>query len=131
MAERTPPPPAVSAQVLRSLRRTLVQREETLRKEVAAATEATRREESDRMADVIDRKESANEEIQVGIGEAEVERDLHELRAIAAALQRINNGQCGICVDCGESIDEPRLAAMPTAIRCAACQDLHERRESP
>jgi DnaK suppressor protein len=128
MAQRTPPSQAVPAQVLRSLRRTLVQRGEALRKEVAAATETTRRQESDRMTEVVDRKDTANDEIQAGIGEAEVERDLQELRAVAAALQRIDNGQCGICVDCGENIDVHRLAAMPTAIRCAACQESQERR---
>ena len=45
-----------------------------------------------------------------------------ELAAVAAALARIDAGTYGRCMDCGESIDEERLIARPTARRCTADQ---------
>ena len=35
------------------------------------------------------------------------------------------------CADCGCRIPEKRLVHMPSAIRCAPCQDRQERRGSP
>ena len=54
-------------------------------------------------------------------------RDDAEFRRIEAALQRIDNGSYGSCADCGEPIEEHRLAAEPTALRCVGCQDRFER----
>ena len=61
------------------------------------------------------------------LGEAEVTRDLGELRALEAALKRVTDGTYGLCVDCGEDIPFPRLRAQPAAERCLACQERHER----
>ena len=46
---------------------------------------------------------------------------LAEMRQIEAALQRIDDGAYGVCVDCGDDIAMARLEAMPTAIRCITC----------
>src|SRR5690242_9303676 len=43
------------------------------------------------------------------------------LRAIDAALARLHAGTYGICVECGATISEKRLAAIPEAPRCARC----------
>jgi len=50
-----------------------------------------------------------------------------ELRLIDAALARMDAGNCGECVDCGEPIPRERLEALPFAIRCATDQALLER----
>jgi len=42
----------------------------------------------------------------------------HLLEEIASALQRIDEGTYGLCVVCGKSIDEERLAAVPYATLC-------------
>ena len=34
------------------------------------------------------------------------------------ALQRLDEGTYGICIDCGEDIPAERLEAIPEAIRC-------------
>lgn len=54
---------------------------------------------------------------------------LHLQKAIDlnAALDRIQSGVYGTCVDCGEDIGFERLAAYPTAKRCIRCQHLHEK----
>lgn len=46
---------------------------------------------------------------------------LSELRAIAAALQRIDDGIYGECVACGELISPARLEVVPHAARCQNC----------
>jgi RNA polymerase-binding transcription factor len=57
---------------------------------------------------------------------ANVDRHIHELRSIEAALARIKDGTYGRCVDCGCDIEPQRLLAYPTATRCLACQQRHE-----
>ncbi len=44
-----------------------------------------------------------------------------ELRRIDAALHRIEEGEYGWCVECGEAIGEKRLEIDPAAPRCRAC----------
>jgi RNA polymerase-binding transcription factor len=61
------------------------------------------------------------------VGEAEVTRDLGELRLLEAALKRVSDGSYGLCVDCGEDIPFERLRAQPGAERCVACQGRHEK----
>jgi DnaK suppressor protein len=41
---------------------------------------------------------------------------------VLAALQRIDLGTYGTCVDCGGPVPEGRLEAKPEAARCVACQ---------
>lgn len=45
-----------------------------------------------------------------------------ELRDAEAALTRISDGVYGICGACGVPIAEARLRALPTALRCTACE---------
>jgi DnaK suppressor protein len=45
------------------------------------------------------------------------------LRAIEEALQRIDSGEYGLCQRCEESISAKRLAAVPWANLCLACQE--------
>jgi DnaK suppressor protein len=65
------------------------------------------------------------------VTEAEVARDIGELRDIAAAEARLAAGRYGICVDCGAPIAFKRLDAYPTAKRCIACQELREKTRAP
>jgi DnaK suppressor protein len=45
-----------------------------------------------------------------------------QLAEVLGALQRIEDGSFGTCVDCGKPVPEGRLAAKPEAARCVACQ---------
>lgn len=47
-------------------------------------------------------------------------RDISELR-IRAALARIDEGEFGYCMDCGEQIANSRLKLDPTAPKCLSC----------
>jgi len=54
-------------------------------------------------------------------------RDVEELTAIEAARKAIKAGTYGVCVACHGPIGFKRLLALPSAARCLACQELHER----
>lgn len=53
-------------------------------------------------------------------------RSLTELRRIDAALKRLESGDFGFCIDCGEAIAAARLEASPTATLCVACAAARE-----
>ena len=59
--------------------------------------------------------------------QAEVERDLGELRRLDEARRRFDEGTYGVCMDCGRDIDYRRLRAAPAAIRCIDCQSRFEK----
>jgi RNA polymerase-binding transcription factor DksA len=46
----------------------------------------------------------------------------HALAEIDAAVHRLNNGQYGICITCGQPIAVERLEVLPSAARCMPCQ---------
>jgi DnaK suppressor protein len=54
-------------------------------------------------------------------------RESSGLRETRAALRRIDDGSFGTCLDCEEEINLKRLAAVPWAARCIACQDRADR----
>jgi DnaK suppressor protein len=56
-----------------------------------------------------------------------VDRDSALLRQVQAALRRILEGSFGGCVDCECAISPKRLAAVPWASRCIACQETADR----
>ena len=59
-----------------------------------------------------------------------VSRDLAELSIVEQALARLDEGNYGACVDCGNAIPYARLEAYPAAKRCVACQEKTERVEN-
>jgi RNA polymerase-binding transcription factor DksA len=65
------------------------------------------------------------------ITEAEIIRDVGEVRDIVQAEQRIAAGRYGLCTDCGTAIRYKRLDAYPTAKRCFACQVRREKLQAP
>ena len=58
---------------------------------------------------------------------AEITRDLGDIRALEAAMGRLAAGTYGRCEDCATDIPVARLRAQPAALRCVACQDIHEK----
>ena len=49
--------------------------------------------------------------------------DMKLLREISDALQRIEQGTYGVCLECEEPISVKRLEAVPWARYCVACQE--------
>jgi DnaK suppressor protein len=61
------------------------------------------------------------------IGFATRELLVERVNRLVAALDRLNEGEYGVCVECGEPIAPARLAAMPEVATCVRCQDRLER----
>ena len=57
--------------------------------------------------------------------ETERRRNVEKLR-IDSALQRINEGEFGYCVSCGNGIESKRLNNDPTAPTCFDCAEMSE-----
>ena len=53
--------------------------------------------------------------------------DAQALQDIEWALGRLDDGSYGSCEDCGCTIPETRLAHMPAARRCVACESAREK----
>jgi DnaK suppressor protein len=101
---------------LNSFRRTL----ETAQKELGSGT-------TNREALAIEASPEELDRIQQG-GDREyamrnLERNSNRLREVRGALGRIDAGTFGICAGCEESINPKRLAALPWASLCIACQE--------
>jgi DnaK suppressor protein len=61
------------------------------------------------------------------IGFATRELLVERVNRIAAALERVDAGEYGLCVECGEHIAPARLQALPEVTTCVRCQDRLER----
>ncbi len=44
-----------------------------------------------------------------------------ELKQVRSAIKRLDSGEYGICMQCGEAISPARLDALPYATRCIRC----------
>ena len=55
-----------------------------------------------------------------------LENSAEQRAEVEAALQRIEEGTYGVCVDCGQPIPDARLEVRPEAARCVADQEKHE-----
>ena len=50
-------------------------------------------------------------------------RLMGQARRLQVALERVNDGEYGVCSECGATISSRRLLAVPDATTCVACQD--------
>lgn len=61
--------------------------------------------------------EREGDEVLESIGNAE----LNEVHMIQAALDRVEIGSYGYCVDCGDAVSEERLDLIPATPKCRKC----------
>lgn len=52
--------------------------------------------------------------------------DVEEYNRIIKALEMIEEGAYGICVDCNQPISDKRLKVYPNSTRCLICQETFE-----
>jgi len=104
------------------------ERRDALREEIHREVARARSETYAEIAGAThDRGEEALADLVADLGNAEVTRDLHELRGLESALRRIADGGFGLCADCGADIPLERLRVQPAAERCLECQARHEK----
>ncbi len=56
-----------------------------------------------------------------------VSRLAERARRLRSALTRLQDGEYGVCFDCGAPIPPKRLLALPDTTTCVACQEQLER----
>ena len=102
----------------------LMVRREGLVGQVQAAEAYTRERDAEATQDPADMAANAyTKELLVSMSA----NDRQLLESIDGALERIEEGKYGKCVNCGQPIQEKRLEAVPWARLCLRCQDLNER----
>jgi DnaK suppressor protein len=89
-----------------------------------------RRVPFDRPSDGLDETEQAEADVQEHIEVALIQMKGDTLQRVQEALVRLDAGEYGYCVECDGEISEIRLKALPFAVRCTTCEELHERRDA-
>lgn len=101
---------------------------QALVEEIRQDVDKVRREQYGTLAGAThDRGEESVASLIADLGQAELTRDLTELREVESARRHLVDGSYGICADCGADIGLERLRANPAAVRCVACQTRHEK----
>ena len=77
-------------------------------------------------SEVFDAGESSEADIQEDIEFALIQMKAETLSKINEALARLEEGAYGDCYECGDEIAEPRLRALPFAVRCKDCEQARE-----
>lgn len=106
-----------------AVRRRLEARRKEMREDIERELRKYKEEHYSHLADrVADSGEKSVANLLSDVNLAEVTRDVAEIRDIELALSRLDEGRYGICVECGERIDEQRLDARPESVRCVDCK---------
>jgi RNA polymerase-binding protein DksA len=122
---KSPPrKPAVDEEMLKQLRDAMIhQRQRML--SVVRSTQAQLAEKTKDLPDVSDQaSEGYGDELAVGLMAIEAA----QLDDIEAALQRIDAGTYGLCLECGKPIPRKRLEVLPFVCRCLTCEGARELR---
>ena len=118
----------LSHEALEQFRQILKERERSLREEIRQALlKADSEHYADLAGQVHDPEEASVADMLVDLNLATIDKYVEELREVERALGRMQEGEYGVCIDCGGPIGEPRLRANPVALRCVRCQEVWEK----
>ena len=81
---------------------------------------------TDRGNEVGDELEHSDADVQGDIDVAMLQMRADTVTRIDEALARLGAGKYGSCFECAAEISEPRLRALPFAVRCQACEQRRE-----
>ncbi|HEX9184865.1 MAG TPA: TraR/DksA C4-type zinc finger protein [Burkholderiales bacterium] len=119
---------ALTTQQLQELRHRILERRRQLAAEIRGDAERARGETFGALAgETHDSAEESVADLFADLDQAEMNRDLAELRDLEAARLRLSAGTYGVCTDCGGDIGYERLRVNPAAQRCIACQTRFEK----
>ncbi len=119
---------ALSREQVAELERAILARRDSLLAEIREEVSRARDESFGELAGpVTDPGDDAVADLLSDLDQAEVTRDLQEVRELEAARKRIADGRFGLCVDCGLDIPLERLRVVPEAMRCIQCQQVREK----
>ena len=103
-----------------AVRERLLRRREELRQRASDASAEARHEADPLSADFAEQVTQREHDDVLG---AISDSARLELEQLDGALRRLASGRYGICVGCGEQIEQERLSAVPYAVRCRACAE--------
>jgi len=104
---------------LLNMRQILIKRRDALRQALAGDLSLLKELRAQTAGDLVDAAlDSAQDEISSQLAEVES----RELTHIEVALERMRDGNYGLCEGCGEGIPMARLQALPYATMCIQCQ---------
>ena len=117
---------------LNTIKQQLIQERQRLERSEAPMVQHV---EDDSVDIKVEKPINEDEQLNVVALETKIALQDHILESIAQidfAIQRIDEGQYGICIDCAESIPAKRLEAFPAALRCLNCkQDFEQQYTNP
>lgn len=102
----------------------LESKEQDLNDEIARFTEEARESQTAEVEDPLDEVTSSQAKA-AAFSVSSIAAET--LNAVRAALQRIDSGEYGICVDCGREIGAKRLEAVPWTPYCIEDQEKHDK----
>ena len=108
------------------LKRMLVERQREILNEVQGKIRDVRADGSEKDHEVLDPGETSEVDIQEDIEFALIQMKAETLNKINEALSRLDEGTYGHCFECAEEIAQPRLRALPFAVRCKDCEEARE-----
>ena len=119
-----PPLPAMPPKLLEVFRRLLLDRKGTLAEAYNKNKTYGRLTEDEGTQDLADKASSAyTKEFLYSLSNT----DREILQKVDEALQRVDHGGFGQCVECGDEINRKRLEAVPWARHCIVCQEKFEK----
>ena len=82
---------------------------------------------TEQVADIADDAvQSYDRQLMMGLGE----KEFGKLRLVEEAIEKIDRGQYGICLECEELIPEERLTVIPFASHCVDCLGIIEKKNT-
>ena len=121
----------MSGEELGAIKQELLERKKTLWNEILHKLSSEAAEQHQQVVDIMrENGDQALENLRESNAISLVEMRVKELDRIETALNRIENGQYGRCIDCDRWIRPGRLKAMPYSVRCIHCKEALERIEN-
>jgi DnaK suppressor protein len=104
---------------------------EVLEAQLKAATSSNGLSTSIRIHQVADLAEMTQEATERDVAVQILDRESAFVRRLRSALDRIQDGSYGICLQCEEEIAQKRLTAIPSAELCIQCQESADNLTTP
>jgi len=109
----------MKSEYFKSVKEELLRRRAELLREVSEAYATCRELGQDGVADIGDMSANAySRDVLFNLSEAQRQ----QIRDIDVAIERIDNGQYGTCMNCGEEIAQRRLEVRPFSRYCIECK---------
>ena len=95
--------------------------------EVQEKYKSTKDHLTEQVADIADDAvQSYDRQLMMGLGE----KEFGKLRLVEEAIEKLDEGQYGICLECEELISEERLTVIPFASHCVDCLRIIEKKST-